>query len=132
MKTRETGSPGFHQALSAHQEAAPLHRRVGPAIAQAVQRQTAAMRTLSARAFPEPASDDVPAPLEAARAQRRHQAAATEAAAPRRARAERATRKEKERKRAAASVPRLGTHRMTRFRDLLRRWSADPAHWGSG
>ncbi|MEU7260597.1 hypothetical protein AB0B21_33025 [Streptomyces rimosus] len=85
MKTCETGSPGFHQALSAHQEAVPLHRRVDPAIAQAVQRQTAVMRTLNARAFPEPGPDHVPAPLEAARAQRRRQAAATEAAALRRA-----------------------------------------------
>ncbi|MFH8411475.1 hypothetical protein ACH4FX_42990 [Streptomyces sp. NPDC018019] len=34
------GSAGFHQALSAHLEAASLRRRVGPAIAEAVQRQT--------------------------------------------------------------------------------------------
>ncbi|MFI2241201.1 DciA family protein [Streptomyces chrestomyceticus] len=52
VKTRQMASPGFHQALSAHQEAAEPHRRVDPAIAQAVQRQTAAMRTLSARRLP--------------------------------------------------------------------------------
>ncbi|MEV5568016.1 hypothetical protein AB0L54_34965, partial [Streptomyces sp. NPDC052196] len=52
---------------------------------------TKAMRELSRRAFPEPdvASDDAPAPIDQARIQRRRQAAATEAAALRRARAER-------------------------------------------
>ncbi|MFH9663585.1 hypothetical protein ACH4NF_35495 [Streptomyces sp. NPDC017248] len=59
-------------------------------IAEAVERQTAAMRELSHQAFPEPdvVPDDAPAPIEQARAQRRRQAAATEAAALRRARAE--------------------------------------------
>ncbi|MFI2214934.1 hypothetical protein [Streptomyces sp. NPDC020141] len=52
------------------------------------------MRELSRRAFPEPdgAADDAPAPIEQARVQRRHQAAATEAAVLRRAFAERAGR----------------------------------------
>ncbi|WP_338054738.1 hypothetical protein [Streptomyces spiramyceticus] len=61
-------------------------------IAEAVARQKRAMRDLGRRAFPEPevATDDAPAPIEAARAQRRREAAATHAAAMRRARAERA------------------------------------------
>ncbi|MEU1458067.1 hypothetical protein [Streptomyces avermitilis] len=63
-----------------------------PAIAQAVERQTAAMRALSRRAFPEPdtVADDAPALIEQVRAQRRCQAAATVAAALRRARAAKA------------------------------------------
>ncbi|MFF7146248.1 hypothetical protein ACFZB5_34595 [Streptomyces nodosus] len=63
--------------------------RVDPAIAEAVERQTAAMRELSRRAFPEPEAvpDDAPTPIEQARAERRRQAAATETAALRRARA---------------------------------------------
>ncbi|MEU9402791.1 DciA family protein [Streptomyces sp. NPDC048242] len=90
--TRETASDGYRRALAAHQEVAPP-RRVDPAIADAVTRQTAAMRALSARAFPETdVPDEQPAPIEAARAQRRRQAAATEAAALRRARAEKAGR----------------------------------------
>ncbi|MEW1724313.1 hypothetical protein [Streptomyces sp. NPDC093109] len=50
------------------------------------------MRELPRRAFPEPdgVADDAPAPIE----QSRHQAAATEAAALRRARAERAARQD--------------------------------------
>jgi hypothetical protein len=92
VRTRETASGGYHRALAAHQEVAPP-RRVDPAIADAVARQTAAMRALSARAFPETdVPDEQPAPIEAARAQRRRQAAATEAAALRRARAEKAGR----------------------------------------
>jgi hypothetical protein len=92
-RTRETASDGYHRALAAHQEAAPPSR-VDPAIAEAVERQTAAMRELSRRAFPEPdvIPDDAPASIEASRAQRRRQAAATEAAALRRARQERAAR----------------------------------------
>ncbi|MFF2779955.1 DciA family protein [Streptomyces sp. NPDC058052] len=89
-KTRESASEGYRRALAAHQEAvAP--RRADPAIAEAVERQTTAMRELSRRAFPETdvAADDAPAPIEQARAQRRRQAAVTEAAALRRARAER-------------------------------------------
>ncbi|MCQ6556869.1 DUF721 domain-containing protein [Streptomyces sp. C10-9-1] len=89
---RPAPSAGYRRALAAHQEAAGP-RRVDPAIAKAVERQAAAMRELSRRAFPEPdvvVLEDAPAPIEQARAQRRRQAAATEAAALRRARAERA------------------------------------------
>ncbi|MFE7046525.1 DciA family protein, partial [Streptomyces atratus] len=88
---RRTPPEGYRRALKAHREATPP-RRVDPGIAEAVERQTAAMRELSRRAFPEPdvVPDDAPAPIEQARAQRRRQAAATEAAALRRARAERA------------------------------------------
>ncbi|MFG3042817.1 DUF721 domain-containing protein [Streptomyces sp. NPDC048330] len=84
---------GYRRAIEAHRQAAPPSR-VDPGIAEAVERQTAAMRELSRRAFPEPdvAADDAPAPIEQARLQRRRQAAATEAAALRRARAEKAGR----------------------------------------
>ncbi|MER7832178.1 hypothetical protein [Streptomyces sp. NPDC095602] len=51
LKTREMASPGFHAALAAHQEVA-ASRRVDPSITKAVERQTAAMRELSRRAFP--------------------------------------------------------------------------------
>ncbi|MFI6725539.1 hypothetical protein NRF20_12325 [Streptomyces sp. R-74717] len=63
-----------------------------PTIAQAAERQTSAVRELSRRASPETEAipQDAPVPIEDARAQRRRQAAATEAAALRRARAERA------------------------------------------
>lgn len=93
VKTREMGSTGFHQALAAHQAVVPPSR-VDPSIAEAVERQTAAMRALSRRAFPEPeaAADDAPAPIEQARTGRRRQADASHAAAVRRARAERAAR----------------------------------------
>ncbi|MFF9403823.1 DUF721 domain-containing protein [Streptomyces sp. NPDC014744] len=87
---RRTPPDGYRRAIEAHrQDARPS--RVDPAIAEAVERQTAAMRELSRRAFPEPDAipDDAPAPLEQARVQHRRQAAATEAAALRRARAER-------------------------------------------
>ncbi|MFJ2170382.1 DUF721 domain-containing protein [Streptomyces griseofuscus] len=92
-RTRETACEGYRRALAAHQEVA-LPRRVDPGIAEAVERQTRAMRELSRRAFPEPdvVPDDAPAPIEAARDQRRRQAAVTQAAALRRARAERAGR----------------------------------------
>ncbi|WP_323138100.1 MULTISPECIES: hypothetical protein [unclassified Streptomyces] len=53
VKTRETASPRFHQALAAHQAAAPA-QRVDPGIAEAGERQTKAMRELSRLAFPEP------------------------------------------------------------------------------
>ncbi|MFF8618153.1 DciA family protein [Streptomyces sp. NPDC015350] len=94
VRTRETASPGYRRALAALQEVAPP-RRVDPHIAETVERQSAAMRELSRRAFPEPGAvaDDVPAPIEQARIQRRRQAAATEAAALRRARVELAARK---------------------------------------
>ncbi|WP_069772222.1 DciA family protein [Streptomyces sp. LUP30] len=90
-RTRETACEGYRRALAAHQEAVPP-RRVDQGIAEAVERQTAAMRELSRRAFPEPdvVPDDAPAPLEAVRVQRRREVAATHAAALRRARAERA------------------------------------------
>ncbi|MEV6123105.1 hypothetical protein AB0M23_21765 [Streptomyces sp. NPDC052077] len=92
VKTRETGSAGFHQALAAHQAAvppaAPTRRSRG--------RWSDGRRRceLSRRAFPEPkqAADNQPALMEQARLQRRRQAAATEAAALRRARAEKAGR----------------------------------------
>ncbi|MFF0690971.1 hypothetical protein ACFYUG_33365 [Streptomyces albogriseolus] len=87
------GSAGFHQALAAHQAVVPPSR-VDPSIAEAVERQTRAMRALSRRAFPETeqAADDAPAPIEQARTERRRQADASHAAAVRRARAERAAR----------------------------------------
>ncbi|MGW5401380.1 DUF721 domain-containing protein [Streptomyces sp. NPDC003952] len=84
---------GYRRAIEAHRQAAPPSR-VDPGIAEAVERQTKAMRELSRRAFPEPdvVPDDAPAPIEQARLQRRRQAAVTEAAALRRARAEKAGR----------------------------------------
>jgi hypothetical protein len=90
VKTREMASEGYRQALAAHQAAAPA-RRVDPGIAEAVERQTRAMRELSRRAFPEPeaSSQEQPAPIQVARIQRRREADATHAAALRRARAER-------------------------------------------
>ncbi|MET9388506.1 DUF721 domain-containing protein [Streptomyces sp. NPDC002928] len=93
VKTRENACAGYRRALSAHQEVRPVGR-VDTAIAEAAERQSRAMRELSARVFPEPAAgaDDAPASIETTRAQRRHQAAAAEAAALRRARAERAAR----------------------------------------
>jgi hypothetical protein len=83
-------SEGYRQALAAHQAVAPA-RRVDPGIAEAVERQTRAMRELSRRAFPEPevSSQEQPAPIEVVRIQRRREANATHAAALRRARAER-------------------------------------------
>ncbi|MEW2078762.1 DciA family protein [Streptomyces sp. NPDC013433] len=84
VKTRE----GYCQALTAHQAARP-DRHVDPAITEAIESQTRALRQLSRRAFPDPDPGDQPSPIEAARAQRRRQAAATEAAALRRARTER-------------------------------------------
>ncbi|MFI1169292.1 DciA family protein [Streptomyces sp. NPDC020801] len=91
VKTRQLASEGYRQALAAHQAVAPA-RQVDLGIAEAVERQTRAMRELSRRAFPEPEASlgDQPAPIEIARVQRRREAAATHAAAVRRARAERA------------------------------------------
>jgi Dna[CI] antecedent, DciA len=93
-RTRETASDGYRRALAAHKEVA-RPSRVEPGIAEAVERQTAAMRELSRRAFPGPdvVTDNVPASIEQVRLECRSQAAATEAAALRRARAERAARK---------------------------------------
>jgi predicted nucleic acid-binding Zn ribbon protein len=88
VKTRKTASEGYRRTLAAHQEAvAP--RRADPAIAAAVERQTAAMRALSRRAFPETdvVPDGAPAPIGQARAERRRHTAAL-----RRSRAERAAR----------------------------------------
>ncbi|GAA1542373.1 hypothetical protein GCM10009730_59290 [Streptomyces albidochromogenes] len=83
---------GYRLAVEAHRAAA-RPSRVDRGITQVVQRQTAAMRKLSRGAFPEPdvVPADAPAPIEQARVQRRLQAAATEAAVLRRARAERRT-----------------------------------------
>ncbi|WP_324614305.1 DUF721 domain-containing protein [Streptomyces sp. NRRL B-1140] len=90
-RTRETASDGYRRALAAHQEAAPPSR-VDPYIAEAVERQTAAMRKLPRRAFPEPdvVSDDASASIGQVRAERRRQADVSRAAALRRARAEKA------------------------------------------
>ncbi|MER7826956.1 DUF721 domain-containing protein [Streptomyces sp. NPDC096097] len=87
---RRTPPDGYRRAIEAHRQAARTSR-VDPHIAQAVARQAAAMRELSLRAFPESdvVADDASAPIEQVRLQRRRQAAATEAAALRRARAER-------------------------------------------
>ncbi|WP_435849897.1 hypothetical protein [Streptomyces scabiei] len=81
-EARETACDGYRRALAAPREAAPPSR-MDPGIAEAVERQNRAMRELSRRAFPdsETVPDDAPAPIEATRAQRRRQAAATEAAA---------------------------------------------------
>lgn len=86
---RQTPPDGYSRAIEAHRQAV-RPSTVDPAIAEAVERQTAAMRELSRRAFLEPdaVADDAPAPIEQARAQHRRQAAATEAAALRRAREE--------------------------------------------
>ncbi|MFE6104056.1 DUF721 domain-containing protein [Streptomyces laurentii] len=82
---------GYRRAIEAHRQAAPPSP-VGSGIAEAVERQTMAMRELSHRTFPEPdvAPGGAPAPIEQARLQRRRQADASHAAALRRARAERA------------------------------------------
>ncbi|GLF99863.1 DUF721 domain-containing protein [Streptomyces yaizuensis] len=89
---RRTPPDGYRHAIEAHCQAVRTSR-VGPATAEVVERQTAAMRALSQREFPEPDAfpDDAPAPVGQVRTERR-QAAATEAAALRRARAERAAR----------------------------------------
>lgn len=96
--------------MAAHREAAPPSR-VDPGIAEAVERQNRAMRELSRRASPDPdiLPDDAPALIEQARAQRRRQAAATEAAALRRARQERAAREAG----TAAAVPQPAALRTT-------------------
>ncbi|MFK0050440.1 DUF721 domain-containing protein [Streptomyces sp. NPDC090741] len=90
---RRTPPEGYRRAIEAHRPAAP-QSRVDPHIAEAVERQNRAMRELSRRAFPEPDGipADAPAPIDQALVQRRRQAAATEAAALHRARAERAQR----------------------------------------
>ncbi|MFF3699094.1 DciA family protein [Streptomyces sp. NPDC002221] len=93
-RTWETACEGYRRALAAHQEVAPP-RWVDPAVAAAVERQTAAMRELSRRAFPETdiaVPGDAPTPFGAARFDRRRQAEVFRAAALRRARQERAAR----------------------------------------
>ncbi|MFH9677771.1 hypothetical protein ACH4L5_36700 [Streptomyces sp. NPDC017405] len=61
---RRISPDGYRHAIEAHRQAA-RPSRIDPAIAEAVERQTAAMRELSRRAFPEPdvvpddAQDDV-------------------------------------------------------------------------
>ncbi|MFD6186804.1 DciA family protein [Streptomyces goshikiensis] len=87
---RRTPPEGYRLAIEAHRAAAPP-RTADSGIAEAVKRQSAAMRELSGRAFPEPeaVADNAPAPIEAAREQRRRQVAATEVAALHQARAER-------------------------------------------
>lgn len=87
VHTRETASDGFHQALTAHQTARP-ERHVDPAIAEAIESQTRALREQSRRAFPDPDPDST----EITQAKRRREAAATHAQALRRARTERAQR----------------------------------------
>jgi hypothetical protein len=88
---RQTPPEGYRRAIEAHRQAA-APSRVDPAIVEAVDRQSAAIRELSRRASPEPDAipDYVLAPIEQTCAQRRHQGAATEATALRRARDERA------------------------------------------
>ncbi|MGW5679529.1 DciA family protein [Streptomyces sp. NPDC003860] len=89
VKTRELASDGYHRALAAHRQAVPPSL-ADPGIAQAVERQTRAMRELSARAFPEP--DEASASIAAAQAQRRRDAEKTRIAALRQARKDRAAR----------------------------------------
>ncbi|MFK0112495.1 DciA family protein [Streptomyces sp. NPDC091217] len=93
VKTRESAGDGYRRALAAHRQTAPP-RLVDQDIARAVERQTRAMRELSAQAFPEPESapDDAPASIETARAHRRRESEVSRAAALRRAREERAAR----------------------------------------
>ncbi|WP_369394781.1 hypothetical protein AB5J72_50295 [Streptomyces sp. CG1] len=93
VRTRETASPGYKEALAAHQAVASPSR-IDPSIAEAVERQTRAMCQLSRRAFPESEtpSADQPAPIEAARLQRRRESEVARILALRRARAERAAR----------------------------------------
>ncbi|MDX3523728.1 DciA family protein [Streptomyces scabiei] len=109
-KTRETACEGYRRALQAHREVAPPSR-VDPGIAEAVERQTAALRELSRRAFPETddVPNDAPAPFDAARSERRRQAEVSRAAALRRARQERAARESE----TTASVPESAVLRTT-------------------
>ncbi|MFR0367584.1 DUF721 domain-containing protein [Streptomyces sp. MCC20] len=87
VHTRETASDGYHQALAAHQAARP-DRHVDPAIAEAIESQTRALREQSRRAFPDPD----PGSVEITQAKRRREAKVTHAQALRRARDERAQR----------------------------------------
>jgi hypothetical protein len=56
VRTRATACEGYHRMLAALQDGRP-DSRVDPAIAEAVKRQTRAMRELSRGAFPEPEAD---------------------------------------------------------------------------
>ncbi|WP_282694102.1 hypothetical protein [Streptomyces sp. CC208A] len=60
---RRTPPDGRHRAIEAHRRAA-RPSRVDPAVAEAVERQTPAVRELSRRAFPGPDAvpDDAPGP----------------------------------------------------------------------
>lgn len=95
VETRDMASDGFRRTLAAHlaaRQAGLIGGEVDVRIAQAVERQTRAMRELSRRAFPEEevVSDDAPALIEAAHIQQRRRTANAEAGALGRARAERA------------------------------------------
>ncbi|MGW2826391.1 DciA family protein [Streptomyces sp. NPDC001443] len=108
VTTQEMASEGFRHALAAHQAARP-EQYVDAAIAQAAERQTRALRELSARAFPEAAaSDDQPAAIEVAHIQRRREAAAAHALALRRARKDRA-----DRANTSAETPKITVVRRT-------------------
>ncbi|MER5696105.1 DciA family protein [Streptomyces mirabilis] len=92
VRTRETASDGYRRALEAHSRTAPPHRE-DPAIAEAVERQTRALRELSERAFgveQRAAAASRATPIEDAQAERRRTAAAVHAMAVCRAREERA------------------------------------------
>lgn len=65
-----TPSDGYRRAVEAHRSAAPAPR-ADTAIDRAVERQTAAMRALSRRAFPEPPEE--PAPTAQAQAPRQQE-----------------------------------------------------------
>ena len=105
-KTRESACEGYRRALAAHQSAAHPSR-VDPYIEQAVERQTKAMRELSACAFPEPESDPdgEPASIAAVRVQRHRESEAARALALRRARAERAAQQDGTSAAAAEPAP---------------------------
>lgn len=80
-----------------------------PGLAEAIESQTRALRELSRRALPDSDPGEQPSPIQATRAQWRRQAAATEAAALRRVRAERAARQAG----TAAAVPQPAELRTT-------------------
>ncbi|GHD76249.1 hypothetical protein GCM10010317_092310 [Streptomyces mirabilis] len=92
VKTRETASDGYRRALEAYLRTAQPHRE-DPAIAEAVERKTRALRELSDRAFGDEqraAAASEATPIEDAQAERRRTAAAAHAMAVCRAREERA------------------------------------------
>ncbi|MYW47291.1 hypothetical protein [Streptomyces sp. SID161] len=68
---------GYCRAIEAHRQAA-RPSLADPGIAEAVERQTAAMRALNRRAFPEPdfVPGDPPAPVEQVRLERTRRQAA--------------------------------------------------------